>query len=84
MIRNDLQHIQLDSQKSKQEPALHEQEADCSLRHGLHWTPTYSEQEKTSITLILVRLFSLFTGPYTTTSPWTIRHAGRQQMLLST
>jgi methylmalonyl-CoA mutase len=30
MIRNDLQHIQLDSQKSKQEPALHEQEASTA------------------------------------------------------
>jgi methylmalonyl-CoA mutase len=32
MIRNDLQHIQLDSQKSKQEPALHKRAAFSRLK----------------------------------------------------
>jgi methylmalonyl-CoA mutase len=30
MIRNDLQHIQLDSQKSKEEPELQEQDASTA------------------------------------------------------
>jgi hypothetical protein len=58
MIRNDLQHIQLDSQKSKQEPALHEQEASTAAfftAEGIELKPTYSEKIlKISITLILV------------------------------
>jgi methylmalonyl-CoA mutase len=48
MIRNDLQHIQLDSQKSKQEPALHEQEASTAAfftAEGIELKPTYSEQD---------------------------------------
>jgi methylmalonyl-CoA mutase len=47
-IRNDLQHIQLDSQKSKQEPALHEQEAPTAAfftAEGIELKPTYSEQD---------------------------------------
>jgi methylmalonyl-CoA mutase len=48
MIRNDLQHIQLDSQKSKQEPALHEQEASTAAfftAEGIELKPTYSEKD---------------------------------------
>jgi methylmalonyl-CoA mutase len=46
MIRNDLQHIQLDSQKSKQEPALHEQESTAAFftAEGIELKPTYSEK----------------------------------------
>jgi methylmalonyl-CoA mutase len=63
MIRNDLQHIQLDSQK--QEPALHEQEASTAAfftAEGIELKPTYSEQDiENPITLILVLAFLLFT-----------------------
>jgi methylmalonyl-CoA mutase len=47
MIRNDLQHIQLDSQSQK-EPALHEQEASTAAfftAEGIELKPTYSEQD---------------------------------------
>jgi methylmalonyl-CoA mutase len=70
MIRNDLQHIQLDSQKSKQEPALHEQEASTAAFSRLKALnsslPILKKILKISITLILVLAFLLFTGPYTT------------------
>jgi methylmalonyl-CoA mutase len=69
MIRNDLQHIQLDSQKSKQEPALHEQEASTAAfftAEGIELKPTYSEKIlKISITLILPAFLPIY-GPYTT------------------
>jgi hypothetical protein len=56
---NDLQHIQLDDQKSKQEPALHEQEVPTAAFSRLKaLKPTYSQQDiETSITLILVLAF---------------------------
>jgi hypothetical protein len=67
MIRNDLQHIQLDSQKSKQEPAF-EQEASTAAfftAEGIELKPTYSEKIlKISITLILVLAFSIYGALY--------------------
>jgi methylmalonyl-CoA mutase len=79
MIRNDLQHIQLDSQKSKQEPALHEQEAPTAAfftAEGIELKPTYSEQDIENLDLDFGAGFSLFTRSlyyYVCASPWTIR-----------
>jgi methylmalonyl-CoA mutase len=81
MIRNDLQHIQLDSQKSKQEPALHEQEASTAAfftAEGIELKPTYSEQDIENLDhLDFGGGFSPYLrGPYTTMyvrRPWTIR-----------
>jgi methylmalonyl-CoA mutase len=80
MIRNDLQHIQLDSQKSKQEPALHEQEASTAaflrLKALNSSLPILKKILKTSITLILVLAFLPIYGSlyyYVCASPWTIR-----------
>jgi hypothetical protein len=54
----------LDVTKSKQEPALHEQEASTAAfftAEGIELKPTYSEKIlKISITLILVLAFLLF------------------------
>jgi methylmalonyl-CoA mutase len=71
MIRNDLQHIQLDSQKSKQEPALHEQEASTAAfftAEGIELKPTYSEQDIENLDhLDFGAGFSPYLrGPYTT------------------
>jgi methylmalonyl-CoA mutase len=69
----------IDVTKSKQEPALHEQEASTAAfftAEGIELKPTYSEKIlKISITLILVLAFLLFTGYYyyVCASPWTIR-----------
>jgi methylmalonyl-CoA mutase len=69
MIRNDLQHIQLDSQK-KQEPALHEQEASTAAfftAEGIELKPTYSEQDIENPHLDFGAGFSPYLrGPYTT------------------
>jgi methylmalonyl-CoA mutase len=79
MIRNDLQHIQLDSQKSKQEPALHEQEASTAafLLKALNSSlPILNKILKTSITLILVVAFlPIYEVPILLCMcvPWTIR-----------
>jgi methylmalonyl-CoA mutase len=81
MIRNDLQHIQLDSQKSKQEPALHEQEVPTAAfftAEGIELKPTYSEQDIENLDhLDFGGGFSPYLrGPYTTMyvrRPWTIR-----------
>ena len=81
MIRNDLQHIQLDSQKSKQEPALHEQKATTAkffTAEGIELKPTYSEKDIENLHhLDFGAGFSPYLrGPYTTMyvrRPWTIR-----------
>jgi hypothetical protein len=78
MIRNDLQHIQLDSQ-SKQEPALNKRhllQRFSRLKALNSSLPILNKILKTSITLILVLAFLLFTRSlyyYVCASPWTIR-----------
>jgi hypothetical protein len=56
MIRNDLQHIQLDSQ-SQREPALQEQDAlqlQTFTAEGIELKPPIQKKLKTSSILILV------------------------------
>lgn len=81
MIRNDLQHIQLDSQKSKEEPALHEQDAstaDFFTAEGIELKSTYSKKDIENLKhLDFGAGFAPYLrGPYTTMyvrRPWTIR-----------
>jgi methylmalonyl-CoA mutase len=81
MIRNDLQHIQLDNQKSKQEPALQEQEAPTAeffTAEGIELKRTYSEKDIENLNhLDFGAGFSPYLrGPYATMyvrRPWTIR-----------
>jgi methylmalonyl-CoA mutase len=81
MIRNDLQHIQLNSQKANDEPALHEEDApnaDFFTAEGIELKSTYSEKDIE--TLQHLDFGSGFApnlrGPYSTMyvrRPWTIR-----------
>jgi methylmalonyl-CoA mutase len=81
MIRNDLQHIQLDSQKSKEEPALHEQDAttaDFFTAEGIELKSTYSEKDIENLKHLDfgAGFAPNLRGPYTTMyvrRPWTIR-----------
>ncbi|PKH67163.1 methylmalonyl-CoA mutase [Flavobacterium sp. ALD4] len=80
-MRNDLQHIQLDSQKSKEEPALHEQDAstaDFFTAEGIELKSTYSKKDIENLKhLDFGAGFAPYLrGPYTTMyvrRPWTIR-----------
>jgi methylmalonyl-CoA mutase len=81
MIRNDLQHIQLNSQKANDEPALHKEDApnaDFFTAEGIELKTTYSEKDIE--TLQHLDFGSGFApnlrGPYSTMyvrRPWTIR-----------
>ncbi|MEZ7498836.1 methylmalonyl-CoA mutase [Flavobacterium sp. Arc3] len=81
MIRNNLQHIQLDSQKSKEEPALHEADesaADFFTAEGIELKPTYSKKDIENLTHLDfgAGFAPNLRGPYTTMyvrRPWTIR-----------
>ncbi|SEA00236.1 heterodimeric methylmalonyl-CoA mutase large subunit precursor [Flavobacterium gillisiae] len=81
MIRNDLQHIQLDSQKSKEEPALQEQDAltaDFFTAEGIELKPTYSKKDIENLKHLDfgAGFAPNLRGPYTTMyvrRPWTIR-----------
>ncbi|WP_165929260.1 methylmalonyl-CoA mutase [Flavobacterium hiemivividum] len=81
MIRNDLQHIQIDSQKSKEEPALHEQDAattDFFTAEGIELKSTYSKKDLENLKYLDfgAGFAPNLRGPYTTMyvrRPWTIR-----------
>ena len=81
MIRNDLQHIQLNSQKAIDEPALHKEDApnaDFFTAEGIELKTTYSEKDiETLQHLDFGAGFAPnLRGPYTTMyvrRPWTIR-----------
>lgn len=81
MIRNDLQHIQLESQKSKEEPELQEQDAstvDFFTAEGIELKPTYSKKDIENIEHLDfgAGFAPNLRGPYTTMyvrRPWTIR-----------
>jgi methylmalonyl-CoA mutase len=81
MIRNDLQHIQLDSQKSKEKPALQAQyapTADFFTAEGIELKSTYTQKDIESLKHIDfgAGFPPYLRGPYTTMyvrRPWTIR-----------
>jgi methylmalonyl-CoA mutase len=81
MIRNDLQHIQLDSQKSKEKPALQAQDAstaDFFTAEGIELKSTYTQKDIESLKHIDfgAGFPPYLRGPYTTMyvrRPWTIR-----------
>jgi methylmalonyl-CoA mutase len=81
MIRNDLQHIQLDSQKSKEEPTLQDQDAskpDFFTAEGIELKSTYSEKDTKDLKHLnfAAGFAPNLRGPYTTMyvrRPWTIR-----------
>ncbi|TDE06814.1 methylmalonyl-CoA mutase [Flavobacterium hiemivividum] len=80
-MRNDLQHIQIDSQKSKEEPALHEQDAattDFFTAEGIELKSTYSKKDLENLKYLDfgAGFAPNLRGPYTTMyvrRPWTIR-----------
>ncbi|NGY35994.1 methylmalonyl-CoA mutase [Flavobacterium sp. XN-5] len=81
MIRNDLQHIQIDNQKSKEEPALHEPDAattDFFTAEGIELKSTYSKKDLENLKYLDfgAGFAPNLRGPYTTMyvrRPWTIR-----------
>jgi methylmalonyl-CoA mutase len=81
MIRNDLQHIQLDSQKSKEEPASQVKEAtatDFFTAEGIELKSTYSKKDIEDLQHLdfAAGFAPNLRGPYTTMyvrRPWTIR-----------
>jgi methylmalonyl-CoA mutase len=94
MIRNDLQHIQLDSQNQNKNQRCTNKRYYCSVftAEGIELKPTYSEQDIENLDHLDGGGFSPYLrGPYTTMyvrRPWTIRqYAGfstAEEMLLST